>query len=291
MTAASSCPAHLNKPASAAASAASRIRAGTGETWCQLFGSRPSPPVRRSVSMNLKFPLLLLAGAVATATAVVVLTPDPTLQLAPVFPETPAPKPARAPAIASTSSSAPSGPVGTLTVASATADSSIAPAVPLPAAPVDSNFPSSVPPPASMSTSVLALLPGESPAPRTSRPITAASDPQLPPTANSLPAAPVRSLPASFIDAGDGASPAQVAALDRIADDFEREITSIPPADPSPANGTPNSSTPRRPADWNTASRAANERYRQIFGVELYNAWTSQAAKDALEARKHSQLR
>jgi hypothetical protein len=91
-------------------------------------------------------------------------------------------------------------------------------------------------------------------------------------------------LPAAFLDPAEKASPAQVGALDRLADDFVREVTTVdatasssvvPPVEKRIVQRT-------QPSRWDAATQQANERYRQLFGVEAYKAWTAAAAKDAL---------
>lgn len=90
-------------------------------------------------------------------------------------------------------------------------------------------------------------------------------------------------LPAAFLDSAEGASEAQGAALDRLAHDFLSELAAAEAPKPPPVS--PSKKQPARPGQpdrWDAATRLADERYRQLFGVEAYNAWTAAAAKEAL---------
>ena len=96
------------------------------------------------------------------------------------------------------------------------------------------------------------------------------------------------SLPAPLVDPGDGATSAQVNMLDRISDDFVRRVEAGGGDEAAPLktdrNNTGNPA--QRPANWDAATREADERYRQLFGVEAYNARTSAAAREGLQELK-----
>ncbi len=92
-------------------------------------------------------------------------------------------------------------------------------------------------------------------------------------------------LPASLLDTAHEATPAQIQVMDRIADEFVNEISSntqepVPPDSEARPAGARHDGD--RSADWSTATREANERYRLIFGDERYKAWAAEAARDAL---------
>lgn len=90
-------------------------------------------------------------------------------------------------------------------------------------------------------------------------------------------------LPAALVDSAEGASPAQNAALDTLANEFLNELAADDA--PKPPTVVPLKKPPARagqPDRWDAATRMADERYRQLFGVEAYNAWTAAAAKEAL---------
>lgn len=90
-------------------------------------------------------------------------------------------------------------------------------------------------------------------------------------------------LPASLIDAGENASQAQVVAMDGIATDFIEALASVADAAPEPVTSSGRKPKPmNHRATWDAATRAADERYRMLFGVEAYNSRTAAAAKDAL---------
>lgn len=98
------------------------------------------------------------------------------------------------------------------------------------------------------------------------------------------------SLPASLVDPGEGATQAQINVLDRMADDFVRQVQA-PETEESAAPATkPNTARPadQQPANWSAAAQAADERYRQLFGVEAYNAWSAAASKEGLQEKKNA---
>jgi len=77
-------------------------------------------------------------------------------------------------------------------------------------------------------------------------------------------------LPAAIMDEGYGASTAQVQSLDDIAGEFlDNALDSGPPSQAGIQN-------------WRDAARLADERYRSMFGVEAFNRWSIEAAKEAL---------
>lgn len=117
-------------------------------------------------------------------------------------------------------------------------------------------------------------------------------------------------LPATFSDFDTPRSPEQAAALDSIADEF---LETAFPAEGTPVNesgntagasnpGTGGEAPPPVPAndpqnagpaitaedlqnaggDPADALRLANERYRQLFGHEAFNTWSTRAAIEAL---------
>ena len=117
-------------------------------------------------------------------------------------------------------------------------------------------------------------------------------------------------LPATFSDSDPPRSPAQAAALDSIADEF---LETAFPAAGAPVNESGNTAAASNPAsgdgtpsplpandaqnagptitaedlqnaggDPAAALRLANERYRQLFGHEAFNTWSTRAALEAL---------
>lgn len=77
-------------------------------------------------------------------------------------------------------------------------------------------------------------------------------------------------VPAAIMDEGYGASTAQVQSLDDIAGEFlDNALDSGPPSQAGIQN-------------WRDAARLADERYRSMFGVEAFNRWSIEAAKEAL---------
>lgn len=87
-----------------------------------------------------------------------------------------------------------------------------------------------------------------------------------------VPVPPGSAIPAAIVAEPEGEVPeALVNTLDSIADEFLDKVTQ--PGSESPEN------------IWRTATNEANERYRSIYGIEAFNRWTTQAAKDALKDR------
>jgi len=80
-------------------------------------------------------------------------------------------------------------------------------------------------------------------------------------------------VPAAIMDEGYGASTAQVQSLDDIAGEFLDNA--LAPASPSQGDVQ----------NWRSAARLADERYRTMFGVEAFNRWSIEAAKEALAER------
>jgi hypothetical protein len=72
------------------------------------------------------------------------------------------------------------------------------------------------------------------------------------------------------MDEGHGASAAQVQSLDDIAGEF---------LDNALDSGSPNQAGIK---NWRDAARLADERYRSMFGIEAFNRWSMDAAKEAL---------
>jgi hypothetical protein len=115
-------------------------------------------------------------------------------------------------------------------------------------------------------------------------------------------------LPATFSDSSSDRTSAQAAALDQIANDFldtalpAGSLASgsggIPTSQPNEEESQPDSLVTPDPSfagpsvaaddllnaggDVAEARRHANERYRQLFGQEAFNAWSSAAATEAL---------
>jgi hypothetical protein len=83
-------------------------------------------------------------------------------------------------------------------------------------------------------------------------------------------------LPAAIVDASKNLTPTQTEVMDAISEKFLDSAmpSSIVPQDVSPQKNAEKS--------WSQSLNEANERYRSLFGVDAYNAWTSQAAKEAL---------
>ena len=97
-------------------------------------------------------------------------------------------------------------------------------------------------------------------------------------------------LPAAFSDNATNLTPQQAIARDGIANDFmdslpaNEESTDTSPSangDSSPDQGQgTGSSVPQ--GEWDSAATDADDRYRAMFGVEAYNAWSAASAKEAL---------
>jgi hypothetical protein len=88
----------------------------------------------------------------------------------------------------------------------------------------------------------------------------------------SIPVPEGEKVPAVFYDVGDKPLPQQK-ALDRIAEEFERNVSEVP------AGLT-------RKEVWDAARRIADERYLTLFGYQAFNHYHIQAAKEALKEKK-----
>lgn len=87
-------------------------------------------------------------------------------------------------------------------------------------------------------------------------------------------------LPAALVDPAPNATAAQTTALDNLGDEF---LNSTAPSQTTAKNGSATSpGTSSDEGNWNSAAAEANERYRSLFGVEAFNAWSTAAAKEAL---------
>ena len=82
-------------------------------------------------------------------------------------------------------------------------------------------------------------------------------------------------LPAAVVDSANNLSSPQVEVLDAIAEKFLDSAMAT-------ASSTNNTSPQTLPRSWSKSLNDANERYRSLYGVDAYNAWTSYAAKEAL---------
>ncbi len=100
-------------------------------------------------------------------------------------------------------------------------------------------------------------------------------------------------LPASLSHPPEGTTPAQVAVLESIYEEFVGNVP-IEGEDSSPASPASDvelvaAESPQIVApltDWSEATQIANERYRQLFGVQAFNAWSAAAAREALAERQ-----
>lgn len=90
----------------------------------------------------------------------------------------------------------------------------------------------------------------------------------------SLPVPEGEKVPAVFFDAAEKPLPQQK-ALDRIAEEFERNVSEVPPG-------------LTRKEVWEAARRIADERYLTLFGYQAYNHYHIQAAKEALKEKRAS---
>lgn len=79
-------------------------------------------------------------------------------------------------------------------------------------------------------------------------------------------------VPAVFFD-GEEKPVAQQKALDRIAEEFEQNVTEVP------AGVT-------KEEVWEAARAIADERYITLFGYQAFNHYHIQAAKEALKEKK-----
>ena len=83
-------------------------------------------------------------------------------------------------------------------------------------------------------------------------------------------------LPAAIVDASKNLTPTQTEVMDAISEKFLDSAM--------PSSAVTQDVFPKKNAEknWSQSLNEANERYRSLFGVDAYNAWTSQAAKEAL---------
>lgn len=79
-------------------------------------------------------------------------------------------------------------------------------------------------------------------------------------------------VPAVFFD-GEGKPVAQQKALDRIAKEFEQNVSEIPAG-------------MKKEEVWEAARLIADERYLTLFGYQAYNQYHIQAAKEALKEKR-----
>lgn len=123
-----------------------------------------------------------------------------------------------------------------------------------------------------------------------------ASTTKSPPGITSLPAAPASvaqgtteevipvpigaRLPAALVDPAPSATAAQATALDNLGDEFLN--TSAPDLTTAKNISAAGPGTSSDEGNWISAAAEANERYRALFGVEAFNAWSTAAAKEAL---------
>jgi hypothetical protein len=83
-------------------------------------------------------------------------------------------------------------------------------------------------------------------------------------------------LPAAIVDASKNLNPTQTEVMDAISEKF---LDSAMPSSTVTQDVSPQKTSEQ---NWSQSLNEANERYRSLFGVDAYNAWTSQAAKEAL---------
>ena len=83
-------------------------------------------------------------------------------------------------------------------------------------------------------------------------------------------------LPAAIVDASKNLTPTQTEVMDAISEKF---LDSAMPSSAVTQDVSPQKNAEK---NWSQSLNEANERYRSLFGVDAYNAWTSQAAKEAL---------
>lgn len=79
-------------------------------------------------------------------------------------------------------------------------------------------------------------------------------------------------VPAAFFD-GEDKPVAQQKALDRIAEEFEQNVSEIPAG-------------MKKEEVWEAARLIADERYLTLFGYQAYNQYHIQAAKEALKEKQ-----
>ena len=83
-------------------------------------------------------------------------------------------------------------------------------------------------------------------------------------------------LPAAIVDSSKNLTSPQTEVMDAISEKF---LDSSIPSSTGAQDFSPQKTSEKH---WSQSLNAANERYRSLFGVDAYNAWTSQAAKEAL---------
>ena len=83
-------------------------------------------------------------------------------------------------------------------------------------------------------------------------------------------------LPAAIVDASKNLTPTQTDVMDAISEKF---LDSAMPSSAVTQDVSPQKNAEK---NWSQSLNEANERYRSLFGLDAYNAWTSQAAKEAL---------
>jgi hypothetical protein len=83
-------------------------------------------------------------------------------------------------------------------------------------------------------------------------------------------------LPAAIVDSSKNLTSRQTEVLDAISEKF---LDSAMPSFTGAEDSSPKKTSGK---NWSPSLNEANERYRSLFGVDAYNAWTSQAAREAL---------
>jgi hypothetical protein len=83
-------------------------------------------------------------------------------------------------------------------------------------------------------------------------------------------------LPAAIVDSSKNLTSPQTEVLDAISEEF---LDSAIPSSTGAEDSSPQKTSGK---NWSPSLNEANERYRSLFGVDAYNAWTSQAAREAL---------
>ena len=83
-------------------------------------------------------------------------------------------------------------------------------------------------------------------------------------------------LPAAIVDSSKNLTSPQTEIMDAISEKF---LDSAMPSSTAAKDSSPQKTSEK---NWSPSLNEANERYRSLFGVDAYNAWTSQAAREAL---------
>jgi hypothetical protein len=83
-------------------------------------------------------------------------------------------------------------------------------------------------------------------------------------------------LPAAVVDSSKNLTSPQMEVMDAISEKF---LDSAMPSSTATKDSSPQKTSEKK---WSQSLNEANERYRSLFGVDAYNAWTSQAAREAL---------